>query len=70
MPAEIDNSRFEIPAMSLVVRNDGAVVVRNEVRDRRDEVRKNVEENYKREKEESKKKRESSSMFYGAAGGY
>jgi len=69
VPAEIDNSQFEIPALSLVVRNDGTVVVRNQALDQADEVRKTTEENYKREKEESTKKRDSSSMYYGSSAG-
>jgi hypothetical protein len=69
VPTEIDNSRFDIPALSLVVRPDATVSVRNQAFDQTDEVRRQVDENYKREKEESKKARESSSgAYYGTAG--
>jgi len=69
VPPEIDNSKFDVPALSLVVRNDGTVVVRNQALDQTDEVRKSIDENYKREKEESTKKRETSSM-YGASAAF
>ena len=44
-------ARFEVPAVSLVVRPDGSVVVRNQASDLHDEVRKDMAENYKRELE-------------------
>lgn len=60
-PVPGGNSRFETPAVSLMVRPDGAVVIRNQAFDQSDEVRKSIDENYKRELEESNKVRESSS---------
>jgi len=68
VPSEIDNSRFDVPALSLLVRPDGTVSVRNQVFDQTDEVRKSVDETYKKEKEDSKKVRESSSMMMGYPG--
>ena len=52
-------SRFEVPALSLVMRHDGSVVVRNQARDLHDEVRKDMDANYKRELKESDQNRES-----------
>ena len=52
MPGMV-GSRFEVPALSLVIRDDGSVVVRNQARDLHDEVRKDMDANYKRELEES-----------------
>lgn len=57
MPGMV-GSRFEVPALSLVMRDDGSVVVRNQARDLHDEVRKDMEANYKRELEESGQNRE------------
>jgi hypothetical protein len=47
------------PALSLVVRPDGAVVVRSQANDVHDLVRKDMAENYARELKESDKKRQS-----------
>jgi len=63
IPRDIDNGRFETPALALIVRPDGSVVARNQAYDEPDEVRITIAENYKREKEESDKARESSSFF-------
>lgn len=52
--------RLDAPALSLLMRPDGSVVVRNEANDYQDDVRKTIESNYKRELEESNKKRENS----------
>ncbi|AGA29273.1 hypothetical protein [Singulisphaera acidiphila] len=70
IPKEIDNSRFEVPALSLVVRPDGSVAMKNQAFDEPNEVRKNVLETYNREKAEasSNKARESSSYFGGMPG--
>jgi hypothetical protein len=65
VPRALDTGRFETPALSAVVRSDGTVVIRNQAFDATDEVRKNIDENYKRELEESNKKRETSSGMYG-----
>ncbi|SIN81018.1 hypothetical protein SAMN05444166_1010 [Singulisphaera sp. GP187] len=63
VPKEIDNFRFEVPALSLVVRPDGSVAMKNQSFDEPNEVRKNVVETYKREVANSNKVRESSSFF-------
>ena len=47
----------DVPAVALLMRPDGSVVVRNEADDRHDQVRKDIENNYKRELEESNKER-------------
>ena len=57
MPGMV-GSRFEVPAVALVMRDDGSVVVRNQARDLHDEVRKDMDANYKRELEESDQNRE------------
>ncbi len=51
---------FEVPAVSLLLRPDGSVVLRNQASDSMDEVRLDIESNYKKEIEESTKKREKS----------
>ncbi|WP_406699820.1 hypothetical protein V5E97_13320 [Singulisphaera sp. Ch08] len=70
LPKDIDNGRFEVPALSLVVRPDGSVAMKNQAFDEPNEVRKNVFETYKREVAESNanKVRESSSFFGGMPG--
>ena len=67
VPRNLDTGRFETPALSMTVRADGTVVIRNQAFDQVDEVRKTIDENYKRELKESDKARESSSGYYGAA---
>jgi len=52
--------RLEEPVISLLFRPDGTVVLRNQVNDVQDDVRKTIDANYKRELAESGKKRESS----------
>jgi len=52
--------RFSVPAHALLVRPDGAVLLRHQAFDIHDEVRKDIVNNYKRELEESDQKRESS----------
>ncbi|MHC5542227.1 hypothetical protein ACYOEI_28730, partial [Singulisphaera rosea] len=59
--------RLEIPSLSLLVRNDGSVIVRNQANDVHDEVRKTIEINAKRELDESGKQRESSMGRFGGA---
>ena len=52
--------RLSIPALSLVVRRDGAVVIRNQANDVHDQVRKDMADNFDRElkaAEEAKKKK-------------
>lgn len=61
IPRTIDNGLFSSPAVALVVRPDGAVVIRNMAFDESDEVRKTIESSYKRELDESGKERVSAS---------
>jgi len=63
VPRSLDNSRFDTPAVSMMVRADGVVVVRNQAFDQPDEVRKSIDDSYKRELEESNKVRESASGY-------
>ena len=53
--------RLSIPALSLVVRRDGAVVIRNQANDLHDQVRKDMADNFARDlktaEEEKKKKK-------------
>jgi len=60
--------RFEVPALSLVMDDDGSVVVRNQARDLHDEVRKDMEANYKRELEESNQNRVNRAGMMGMPG--
>jgi hypothetical protein len=64
-PIGAGNAPISMPATSLLVRPDGAVVLRNQADDLYDEVRKDTDANYKRELEESDKARENST-----GGGY
>jgi hypothetical protein len=59
-PIGAGGAPIAMPATSLLVRPDGAVVLRNQADDLFDEVRKDTDANYKRELEESDKARESS----------
>jgi len=61
--------RFSVPVQALLVRSDGSVILRDQALDVSDEVRKDIEQNYKRELEESGKMRQSS-MGEGAMMGY
>jgi len=60
---ELDGAPFEVPVLSMVVRPDGSVAMKNQAFDLPNEVRRNVKETYKRELEESNKVRESSSFM-------
>jgi hypothetical protein len=60
MPSGVTGGGLARPALALLLRPDGSVVVRDEADDRIDVVRKDIESNYKRELEESNKARESS----------
>ena len=51
---------LDVPALSMMLRPDGSLMVRNEIFDYPDPVRKDIDENYKREVKESGKTRESS----------
>lgn len=71
---------LDVPALSLMLRPDGSVMIRNQAFDYSDPVRKDIADNYKRELEESGKARESSTggmggggyggMMGGSGGGY
>jgi hypothetical protein len=60
LPSGVGNGAITMPSTSLLVRPDGAVVLRNQADDLYDEVRKDTDANYKRELEESDTSRESS----------
>jgi hypothetical protein len=60
---------LEAPALSLMMRPDGSVVLRSQVYDGPDPVRKDMDETYKREVNESGKRRQSS-QGYGGMPGY
>ncbi len=54
----IQRNTFAIPATAMVVEPDGSVVIRSQARDRGDEVRQDMEDNYKQAIADSGKKRE------------
>jgi len=60
LPSDFPGNVIAQPAATLLLRPDGAVELREEADDRPDEVRRDVESNYKREIEESNKVRDSS----------
>ncbi|WP_068413802.1 hypothetical protein [Planctomyces sp. SH-PL62] len=60
LPSDFPGNIINQPAMALLLRPDGAVELRDEAEDRPNEVRKDVESNYKRELKESDKIRGSS----------
>jgi hypothetical protein len=62
-------SQLALPALSLVIRPDGTVVVRSQAVDIRDEVRKDMADNYARELKESDKKRQNSQGMQNSSGG-
>jgi hypothetical protein len=62
-PVGASGGAFNVPALSLLVRPDGTVVLRNQAFDTHDEVRKDIDSNYKKEVAESTKKRESSTGY-------
>ena len=53
----IERNPFEVPAIAMVVEPDGSVVIRSQAIDRADEVRDDMEENYKLAIKDSVKKR-------------
>ena len=64
---------LDVPAVTLLLKSDGSVVVRSQVDDYPDTVRKDIAENYSRELKDSGKKRENSfgmGMGMGGMGGY
>jgi hypothetical protein len=54
----VERNPFEVPAIAMVVEPDGSVVIRSQAIDRADEVRKDMDANYKQAIEDSVKKRE------------
>lgn len=66
-PVGAGSGNLAVPAQSLVVNPDGSVVIRSQVNDLNDPVRKDMAENYTREIKESNQKRQSS-MGYGYGG--
>ena len=54
----VERNPFEVPALAMVIEPDGSVVIRSQARDRSDEVRKDMDTNYKQAIEDSGKKRE------------
>jgi len=60
LPADFPGNVITRPALALLLRGDGSVIVRDEADDRPDEVRKDVDANYKREIKESDKIRANS----------
>jgi hypothetical protein len=76
LPSGLVGPSIERPAWAALLRPDGAMVVHNQADDVVNEVRKDVEGNFRHEIEESGKKRESSqgsgyaSMMQGMMGGY
>jgi hypothetical protein len=60
LPPGFPGGPLEHPALALLLRPDGSVLVRSQADDLNDEVRKDIQRNYDREVKESSKKRESS----------
>ena len=58
LPAGFVGPPIPKPALSLVLRPDGSVVLHNEADDEANDVRKDIEVNYKEEIKQSSKKRE------------
>jgi hypothetical protein len=67
VPEALGRGTLEVPAVSLLVRPDGAVMLRTQMADVSDEVRKDMDASYKRELEESSKKRDASMGSYGSS---
>ena len=57
----LERNKFSVPAMALVVEPDGGVVLRSQSRDIANEVRKDMDTNYRQAIEDSTKKREPAS---------
>jgi hypothetical protein len=72
LPSGFTGGAVERPALALLLRPDGSVLVRSEAEDLNNEVRKDMERNYNREVKDSNKKRENSlgSGYGGMMGGY
>lgn len=60
LPADFPGNVITRPALALLLRGDGSVILRDEADDRPDEVRRDVDANYKRELKESDKVRANS----------
>jgi len=60
LPSDFPGNVINRPALAVLLRGDGSVIVRAEADDRPDEVRKDVDANYKREIKESDKVRANS----------
>jgi hypothetical protein len=67
LPAGLVGPPIARPALALLLRPDGSVAVHNEADDESNEVRKDIETNYRHELDQSGKKRQSS-MGMGAMG--
>ncbi len=57
----VERNSFTVPAVAMVVEPDGSVVIRSQARDRSDEVREDMDANYRQALEDSGKKREKGS---------
>jgi hypothetical protein len=57
---------FDVPALSMIVRSDGSMLLRFQAKDTNDEIRKDIDSNFKKELADVGKRRSSS---YGAGGG-
>ncbi|MGO9599406.1 MAG: hypothetical protein ACLP7Q_15560 [Isosphaeraceae bacterium] len=71
LPPGFPGGPLEHPALTLLLRPDGSVLVRSQADDLNDEVRKDIQRNYDREVKDSSKRRESSlgSGYPGIGGG-
>lgn len=54
----VERNQFEIPALAMVLQADGSVAIRSQALDKSDEVRDDMETNYKQSLDDSGKKRE------------
>jgi hypothetical protein len=54
----VERNKFEVPAVALLVEPDGSVVIRTQARDNADEVRDDMEKNYKMALEDAEKSTE------------
>ncbi|WP_435017035.1 hypothetical protein TA3x_004622 [Tundrisphaera sp. TA3] len=60
--AGLERNPFVVPAVALMVRPDGSVTVRSQARDKADDVRRDMENNYRQAIKDSTKKREPNMM--------
>ena len=54
----LERNKFEVPALAMLVEPDGSVVIRSQARDSADEVRDDMEKNYKLALEDAEKSNE------------